>query len=88
MNDCELGQFSEWSACTATCGSGLRTQPPAQGQTCQTEKRDPEIPQSLCEPSRSRSIQVEASGGGSWLAGKIRQVGRTWPVGGGGAHFV
>ncbi|CAJ1422707.1 unnamed protein product, partial [Effrenium voratum] len=45
VNDCELGQFSEWSACTATCGSGLRTQ--------------------------SRSIQVEASGGGSPCKGPL-----------------
>ncbi|CAE7799370.1 HMCN1 [Symbiodinium necroappetens] len=43
--DCELSAYGEWSVCTTSCGSGLRT--------------------------RSRSIQVQASGGGQPCQGPL-----------------
>ncbi|CAE7553253.1 HMCN1 [Symbiodinium natans] len=43
--DCELSPYGEWSACTASCGSGLRT--------------------------RSRTIEVQASGGGQSCQGPL-----------------
>jgi len=43
--DCELSAYGEWSVCTTSCGSGLRT--------------------------RSRSIEVQASGGGQPCQGPL-----------------